>query len=141
MALPPLRPSFCATRVTTAEFVRECRNIRVTPHEERGTVPHPLIPPKHGNPRSLRYYANNHYAGMVWEEPTVHHVNVSKMLQWVKEDGRYPPGVGFARIPPVFLHPGDQMEVDIDRIGILKNIVGSVPLEASRASRALVCLR
>lgn len=32
-----------------------------------------------------------------------------------------PAGVGFARKPPVFLKPGDLMEVDIDRIGRLGN--------------------
>ena len=32
-----------------------------------------------------------------------------------------PAGVGFARKPPVFLKPGDVMEVDIERIGGLGN--------------------
>ena len=32
-----------------------------------------------------------------------------------------PAGVGFARKPPVFLKPGDRMEVDIERIGGLGN--------------------
>lgn len=34
-----------------------------------------------------------------------------------------PPGVGFARKPPVFLRAGDQMEVEIERIGTLANTV------------------
>jgi len=34
-----------------------------------------------------------------------------------------PPGVGFARNPPVFLKPGDRMDVEIDRIGGLGNPV------------------
>jgi 2-keto-4-pentenoate hydratase/2-oxohepta-3-ene-1,7-dioic acid hydratase in catechol pathway len=34
-----------------------------------------------------------------------------------------PPGVGFARKPPVFLKPGDTVEVEIERIGILCNQV------------------
>lgn len=34
-----------------------------------------------------------------------------------------PPGVGFARKPPVFLKPGDVVEVEIDEIGILRNPV------------------
>jgi 2-keto-4-pentenoate hydratase/2-oxohepta-3-ene-1,7-dioic acid hydratase in catechol pathway len=34
-----------------------------------------------------------------------------------------PPGVGFARKPPVFLQPGDQMVVDIEGIGNLANPV------------------
>jgi 2-keto-4-pentenoate hydratase/2-oxohepta-3-ene-1,7-dioic acid hydratase in catechol pathway len=34
-----------------------------------------------------------------------------------------PAGVGFARKPPVFLKPGDRMEVDIERIGGLGNPV------------------
>jgi 2-keto-4-pentenoate hydratase/2-oxohepta-3-ene-1,7-dioic acid hydratase in catechol pathway len=34
-----------------------------------------------------------------------------------------PPGVGFARKPPVFLKPGDVVEVEIEGIGILRNPV------------------
>jgi 2-keto-4-pentenoate hydratase/2-oxohepta-3-ene-1,7-dioic acid hydratase in catechol pathway len=34
-----------------------------------------------------------------------------------------PPGVGMARKPPVWLKPGDQVEVEIDRLGILSNSV------------------
>lgn len=34
-----------------------------------------------------------------------------------------PGGVGFARKPPVFLKPGDVVEVEIERIGVLMNMV------------------
>lgn len=34
-----------------------------------------------------------------------------------------PPGVGFARKPPVFLNPGDVAEVEIEGIGVLRNPV------------------
>ena len=34
-----------------------------------------------------------------------------------------PDGVGFARRPPVFLRPGDVVEVEIEGIGTLKNRV------------------
>ncbi len=34
-----------------------------------------------------------------------------------------PSGVGFARKPPVWLKPGDTIEVDIDQIGVLSNVV------------------
>jgi 2-keto-4-pentenoate hydratase/2-oxohepta-3-ene-1,7-dioic acid hydratase in catechol pathway len=34
-----------------------------------------------------------------------------------------PPGVGFVRKPPVFLQPGDTVEVEIDRLGVLRNPV------------------
>jgi 2-keto-4-pentenoate hydratase/2-oxohepta-3-ene-1,7-dioic acid hydratase in catechol pathway len=34
-----------------------------------------------------------------------------------------PPGVGFARKPPVFLKPGDTVEVEIEKLGILRNPV------------------
>ena len=34
-----------------------------------------------------------------------------------------PGGVGFARKPPVWLQPGDKLEVDIDGIGVLRNPV------------------
>lgn len=37
-----------------------------------------------------------------------------------------PPGIGFARKPPVFLRPGDVMEVEVDGLGTLRNpVVGS----------------
>jgi len=37
-----------------------------------------------------------------------------------------PPGVGFARKPPIFLQPGDIMEVEIAGLGVLRNpVVGS----------------
>ncbi len=34
-----------------------------------------------------------------------------------------PPGVGFARKPPVWVKPGDVMEVEIEKIGVLRNEV------------------
>jgi 2-keto-4-pentenoate hydratase/2-oxohepta-3-ene-1,7-dioic acid hydratase in catechol pathway len=34
-----------------------------------------------------------------------------------------PPGVGFARKPPVFMQPGDVAEVEIDGLGVLRNPV------------------
>lgn len=34
-----------------------------------------------------------------------------------------PPGVGFARKPPVFLKPGDVVEIEIDKLGVLRNPV------------------
>ena len=34
-----------------------------------------------------------------------------------------PPGVGFVRQPPVFLQPGDEVEVEIERIGVLRSPV------------------
>jgi 2-keto-4-pentenoate hydratase/2-oxohepta-3-ene-1,7-dioic acid hydratase in catechol pathway len=34
-----------------------------------------------------------------------------------------PPGVGMARKPPVWLKPGDSVEVEIDRLGTLRNTV------------------
>jgi 2-keto-4-pentenoate hydratase/2-oxohepta-3-ene-1,7-dioic acid hydratase in catechol pathway len=34
-----------------------------------------------------------------------------------------PPGVGAARKPPVFIKPGDVMEVEIDGLGVLRNPV------------------
>jgi 2-keto-4-pentenoate hydratase/2-oxohepta-3-ene-1,7-dioic acid hydratase in catechol pathway len=38
-----------------------------------------------------------------------------------------PPGVGFARKPPVYLKNGDVMEVEIEKLGILSNPVSSQP--------------
>ena len=34
-----------------------------------------------------------------------------------------PAGVGFARTPPQFFHDGDRVEVEIERIGILRNTI------------------
>ena len=34
-----------------------------------------------------------------------------------------PPGVGAARKPPVFLKPGDEVEVEIEKLGVLRNRV------------------
>lgn len=34
-----------------------------------------------------------------------------------------PDGVGFARKPPVFLKPGDEVEVEIEKLGVLRNRV------------------
>jgi 2-keto-4-pentenoate hydratase/2-oxohepta-3-ene-1,7-dioic acid hydratase in catechol pathway len=34
-----------------------------------------------------------------------------------------PPGVGMARKPPLWLKPGDVVEVEISRIGVLRNSV------------------
>jgi 2-keto-4-pentenoate hydratase/2-oxohepta-3-ene-1,7-dioic acid hydratase in catechol pathway len=34
-----------------------------------------------------------------------------------------PPGVGVVRKPPVFLQPGDTVEVEIERVGVLRNRV------------------
>ena len=34
-----------------------------------------------------------------------------------------PDGVGFARTPPEFLKDGDVMEVEIEKIGVLRNTI------------------
>src|SRR5262249_62028579 len=36
-----------------------------------------------------------------------------------------PPGVGFARKPPIFLQPGDEVVVKVEGIGELRNPVGT----------------
>ncbi|MCZ6599081.1 MAG: fumarylacetoacetate hydrolase family protein [Planctomycetota bacterium] len=36
-----------------------------------------------------------------------------------------PHGVGFARKPPVWLKPGDELEVEIEGLGVLRNTMGS----------------
>ena len=38
-----------------------------------------------------------------------------------------PSGVGFARKPPLFMKPGDVVEVEIERIGVLKNRLEAEP--------------
>ena len=34
-----------------------------------------------------------------------------------------PAGVGYARKPPWLLHPGDTVEVEVERLGIIRNTV------------------
>jgi len=34
-----------------------------------------------------------------------------------------PPGIGAARIPPRWLHPGDVVRIEIEKIGVLENPV------------------
>ena len=34
-----------------------------------------------------------------------------------------PAGVGYARTPPLLLHPGDTVEVEVERLGVLRNTV------------------
>jgi 2-keto-4-pentenoate hydratase/2-oxohepta-3-ene-1,7-dioic acid hydratase in catechol pathway len=36
-----------------------------------------------------------------------------------------PPGVGFARKPPVWMQPGDVVEVEIEGLGVLRNVIGA----------------
>ena len=51
---------------------------------------------------------------------------VSKALPWLPGDVLVtgtPGGVGFKRTPPVFMKPGDHVEVEISSIGILSNSV------------------
>ncbi len=36
-----------------------------------------------------------------------------------------PPGVGFARRPPVWMRPGDRVEVEIEGLGVLANVIGA----------------
>jgi 2-keto-4-pentenoate hydratase/2-oxohepta-3-ene-1,7-dioic acid hydratase in catechol pathway len=49
-----------------------------------------------------------------------------------------PSGVGFARKPPEFLHPGDEMELEIEKIGILRNTVVQYSAQAAQAVTATV---
>ena len=34
-----------------------------------------------------------------------------------------PAGVGYARTPPWLLQPGDEVEVEVDRLGVLRNTI------------------
>jgi len=46
-----------------------------------------------------------------------------------------PQGVGVARTPPVFLRPGDRVEVEIEGIGTLRNSVGATIPQSGNAGR------
>ena len=48
-----------------------------------------------------------------------------------------PPGVGFARKPPVFLKDGDQMEIEIHKLGTLANPVAAAVKESEAATSAV----
>jgi 2-keto-4-pentenoate hydratase/2-oxohepta-3-ene-1,7-dioic acid hydratase in catechol pathway len=43
-----------------------------------------------------------------------------------------PDGVGFARTPPEFLKPGDLLETEVERIGVLRNRMVGAAVAASR---------
>jgi 2-keto-4-pentenoate hydratase/2-oxohepta-3-ene-1,7-dioic acid hydratase in catechol pathway len=47
-----------------------------------------------------------------------------------------PPGVGFARKPPVFLQPGDMMEVDIEGVGKLNTPVVAAPASVAELAKS-----
>ena len=49
-----------------------------------------------------------------------------------------PPGVGFARKPPVFLQPGDEMVVDIEGIGKLGNPIVAAKEGVARLAQSTV---
>src|SRR5258705_2048241 len=49
-----------------------------------------------------------------------------------------PPGVGFARKPPVFLRPGDEMVVDIENVGKLGNPVVSAEESVAKLAHSNV---
>ena len=40
-----------------------------------------------------------------------------------------PGGVGFTRQPPLFMKPGDVIEVSIERVGHLRNVVADEPAD------------
>ena len=42
-----------------------------------------------------------------------------------------PPGIGAARTPPLFLHDGDVVEVEIERVGVLETMISAPHLPAS----------
>ena len=53
-----------------------------------------------------------------------------------------PPGVGMARKPPVWLKPGDTVEVEIDHLGTLRNPVVAEPItDLTRRNRESAFLR
>lgn len=43
-----------------------------------------------------------------------------------------PPGVGFARKPPVYLKPGDVVEVEVEQVGMIRNTVVAEPMDQPR---------
>jgi 2-keto-4-pentenoate hydratase/2-oxohepta-3-ene-1,7-dioic acid hydratase in catechol pathway len=56
---------------------------------------------------------------------------VSKALPWLPGDVLVtgtPGGVGFKRTPPVFMKPGDTVEVEVSEIGILVNSIADETL-------------
>jgi 2-keto-4-pentenoate hydratase/2-oxohepta-3-ene-1,7-dioic acid hydratase in catechol pathway len=50
-----------------------------------------------------------------------------------------PAGVGCFRDPPVFMKPGDEVRIEVDRIGVLRNVVaaetGGSPVESTVTGR------
>ena len=52
---------------------------------------------------------------------SLRHPVVSDQFDYESEGA--PAGVGAARKPPLFMIPGDVCEVEIERIGVLRNVV------------------
>ena len=44
-------------------------------------------------------------------------------------------GVGFARTPPIFMKPGDIAEIEIEKIGILRNSIEDEPADLATGTR------
>ena len=52
--------------------------------------------------------------------------SVSKAMAWRAGDvvvTGTPGGVGFKRNPPIFMKPGDKVEVEVTQIGVLSNTI------------------
>jgi 2-keto-4-pentenoate hydratase/2-oxohepta-3-ene-1,7-dioic acid hydratase in catechol pathway len=85
------------------------------------------------NPQTLRIQSrlngqmmqDSHTSNMIY--------SVARLISFLSEDTTLlpgtliltgtPPGVGVARTPPIFLHPGDRLTVEIEDIGRLENTV------------------
>jgi 2-keto-4-pentenoate hydratase/2-oxohepta-3-ene-1,7-dioic acid hydratase in catechol pathway len=84
--------------------------------------------------------------GTVMQEGTTADMifSVAELVSFVSEDTTLlpgtviltgtPPGAGFARTPPVFLKPGDEVHIDVEKIGRLSNSVSTEKVDATAAA-------
>jgi 2-keto-4-pentenoate hydratase/2-oxohepta-3-ene-1,7-dioic acid hydratase in catechol pathway len=90
-----------------------------------------VTPDEIGDPQSLRLSLRVN--GVVKQDGNTRDMiyPVDAVIEWVSKGMTLlagaiiatgtPDGVGFARTPPEFLHPGDVMEAEVEGIGILRN--------------------
>ena len=94
-----------------------------------------LTPDEVGDPQNL--HIQTRLNGEVMQESNTSHMihSVARLIAFLSQDTTLlpgtviltgtPSGVGFARDPQIFLKDGDIIEVEIEKIGVLRNPVGA----------------
>eukprot|EP01006_Ploeotia_vitrea_P018412 TRINITY_DN49839_c0_g1_i1.p1 TRINITY_DN49839_c0_g1~~TRINITY_DN49839_c0_g1_i1.p1 ORF type:complete len:223 (-),score=19.93 TRINITY_DN49839_c0_g1_i1:75-743(-) len=92
--------------------------------------PNLLTPEEIGDPHNLRVQTRLNGQTMQDGNTNDFIFNIPKIISFISQETTLlpgtviltgtPPGVGAARDPPIFLKPGDQVEIEIEKIGVLK---------------------